>query len=156
MQTKFLLMRTWVVGSSILLILLLCSCAPASSATTVLGADQQSLDTAAPTTFNHPGVLDSKAHLDFVKQRLHLGAEPWKSAFTQAMNSTYASLTWTPKPRETVECGPFSNPNNGCSDERADAAAAYTDALIWYISGDARYASKAIEILDAWSAMIKN
>ena len=85
-----------------------------------------------------------------------MGNEPWKSAFTQAMNSKYASLSWTPKPRATVECGPYSNPNLGCSDERADAAAAYTDALIWYISGDARYASKAIQILDAWSAVIKN
>jgi hypothetical protein len=120
------------------------------------GANQQNLSNAAPTTFNHPGVLDSKAHLDLVKQKVHLGTEPWKSAFTQAMNSNYASLSWTPKPRATVECGPFSNPNLGCSDERADAAAAYTDALIWYISGDTRYANKAIQILDAWSATIKN
>jgi hypothetical protein len=157
MQTKFLLRRIWIASSSVLLILLLSSTVPVfPSAPKALAANQQGQAGAAPTTFNHPGVLDSKAHLDFVKQQVHLGAEPWKSAFTQAMNSRYASLSWTPKARATVECGPFSNPNLGCSDERADAAAAYTDALIWYISGDTHYANKAIEILDAWSAVIKD
>jgi hypothetical protein len=42
-----------------------------------------------------------------------------------------------------------SNPNYGCTDERQDAVAAYTDALVWYIAPDARYAQKAIEIMDA-------
>ena len=35
-----------------------------------------------------------------------------------------------------------------------DAIAAYTDALAWYITRDSRYAQKAIEIMDAWSAVI--
>ena len=39
-----------------------------------------------------------------------------------------------PKPRSIVECGSYSNPNNGCTDEREDAIAAYTDALAWYIT----------------------
>ncbi|WP_214319935.1 alginate lyase family protein [Nonomuraea sediminis] len=102
--------------------------------------------------FNHPGVLVSRAQLDFVKA--HLGAEPWKSAWAALRASSYASLSWKPKPRATVECGPSSNPNYGCSDERDDAMAAYTHALQWYLTKDARYAKKAIEIMDAWSAVI--
>ena len=35
-------------------------------------------------------------------------------------------------------------PNNGCTDEREDAIAAYTDALAWYITGNAAYAQKSI------------
>ncbi|HLZ59913.1 MAG TPA: alginate lyase family protein [Ktedonosporobacter sp.] len=119
------------------------------------GSDQQSSKASASSAaFSHPGVLDSKTQLDFVKQQVQQGAEPWTTAFNQAKSSRYASLSWTPKPRAVVECGPYSNPDFGCADERNDAAAAYTDALIWYISGDSRYASKAVQIMDAWSATI--
>ncbi|MEV1171808.1 alginate lyase family protein [Nonomuraea sp. NPDC049784] len=34
------------------------------------------------------------------------------------------------------------------------APAAYTDALVWYITRDSRYAERAIQIMDAWSAVI--
>src|SRR3954468_22998329 len=109
---------------------------------------------AAPATFTHPGVLVSRPQLDFVKAQVKAGAQPWKAAYDQAAASSYASLSRTPKPRAVVECGSYSNPNYGCTDEREDAIAAYTDALIWYISGDARYAQKAINLMDAWSATI--
>jgi Alginate lyase len=109
---------------------------------------------AAPATFTHPGVLVSRPQLDFVKTQVKAGAQPWKAAYDQASGSAYASLSRTPKPRPVVECGSYSNPNHGCTDEREDAIAAYTDALIWYISGDARYARKAIALMDAWSAVI--
>lgn len=109
---------------------------------------------AAPTTFVHPGVDVSRSQLDFARTEVLAGAQPWKGAYDQMMASSYASLSRTPKPRATVECGSYSNPNYGCTDEREDAIAAYTDALAWYVTKDARYAQKAIEIMDAWSATI--
>ncbi|MEU9286743.1 alginate lyase family protein [Streptomyces sp. NPDC048275] len=110
---------------------------------------------AAPAAFAHPGVTVSKSQLDFVRTKVNAGAQPWKGAYDQMMASKYASLTRTPKPRATVECGSYSNPNYGCTDEREDAIAAYTDALAWYITRDERYAKKSIELMDAWSAVIK-
>ncbi len=110
--------------------------------------------TAAPTTFTHPGVLVSQAQLDFVRTQVNAGAQPWKAAYDQMLASSYASLSRTPRPRAVVECGSYSNPNLGCTDERQDAIAAYTDSLIWYITRDSRYATKAIQIMDAWSATI--
>ncbi|UXX95767.1 alginate lyase family protein [Streptomyces sp. AD2-2] len=109
---------------------------------------------AAPATFVHPGVDVSRSQLDFARTEVLAGAQPWKGAYDQMMASSYASLSRTPKPRGVVECGSYSNPNYGCTDEREDAIAAYTDALAWYITKDARYAQKAIEIMDAWSATI--
>jgi hypothetical protein len=109
---------------------------------------------AAPATFTHPGVLVSRPQLDFVRSKVNAGAQPWKAAYDQMMKSSYASLTRTAKPRAVVECGPYSNPNNGCTDEREDAIAAYTLALAWYVTRDSRYANKAIEIMNAWSAVI--
>ncbi|MFI5474283.1 alginate lyase family protein [Streptomyces cacaoi] len=111
---------------------------------------------AAPTTFAHPGVTVSRAQLDFVRGKVDSAAQPWKGAFDQLLASKYASLSRTPKPRAVVECGSYSNPNYGCTDEREDALAAYTDALAWYITRDERYAKKAIELMDAWSAVVKD
>src|SRR4051794_34819359 len=109
---------------------------------------------AAPAAFVHPGVTVSQGQLDFTRSKVNAGAQPWKGAFDAMLASKYADLNPTPKPRAVVECGSYSNPNYGCTDEREDAIAAYTDALIWYISGDARYAQKAIALMDAWSATI--
>ncbi|GAA3002816.1 alginate lyase family protein [Streptomyces drozdowiczii] len=111
---------------------------------------------AAPAAFTHPGVLVSRPQLDFVRSKVQAGAQPWKSAYDQMMGSAYASLSRTAKPRAVVECGSYSNPNYGCTDEREDAIAAYTLSLAWYITQDSRYAQKAIEIMDAWSSVIKD
>jgi hypothetical protein len=136
-MTRRLLLVTMLVGA------LLTGGAPAATAHQV-----------EPFAFAHPGVLVTRAQLDNVRQQLAAGAQPWTSAYNAMRASTFASLSWTPKPRSIVECGPSSNPNLGCSDERNDAVAAYTHALQWYLTRDSRYAQKAIQIMDAWSAVI--
>ena len=110
----------------------------------------------APATFTHPGVGVSRPQLDFVRTKVQAGAQPWTNAFNQARDSKYGSLSRTPTPRAVVECGPYSNPNLGCTNEREDAIAAYTDAVLWYITRDDRYAQKAIQLMDAWSATIQD
>lgn len=126
---------------------------PAVAATKV---DATSAAVQAPAMFTHPGVGVSRAQLDFVRAKVQAGAQPWTTAFNQAKNSTYGSLSRTPKPRAVVECGSYSNPDYGCRDERGDAIAAYTDAVLWYITRDDRYAQKAIQLMDAWSATIRD
>ncbi|MFI6478380.1 alginate lyase family protein [Nonomuraea sp. NPDC050663] len=111
---------------------------------------------AAPAQFTHPGVLLGRAQLDVMRARVRAGAQPWKSAFDQMMAHNLASLSRTPKPRAVVECGSYSNPNHGCTDERQDALAAYTMALAWYVTEDTRYATKAIQYMDAWSATLRD
>lgn len=110
---------------------------------------------AAPATFAHPGALVSRSQLDFVRGQVNAGQEPWASAYKQMISSKYGDLNRQAKPRATVECGSYSDPNNGCTDEREDAIAAYTMALAWYITQDSRYANKAISYFDAWSGTIK-
>lgn len=105
--------------------------------------------------FTHPGVLVSTAQLDFVGDQVDRGRQPWAGAFKAMASSPYASLDWRPKPRPIVECGPVSVPDLGCSDERADATAAYTHALLWYLTADIAHARKAVEVLDAWSGVLR-
>ena len=111
---------------------------------------------AAPAAFVHPGVLVSRAQLDYVRSQVNSGAQPQTSAYQAMMRDGLLSQSRTAHPRSVVECGPYSQPNNGCTDERQDALAAYGNALAWYITPNATYAKKAISLMDAWSAVITN
>lgn len=106
------------------------------------------------SAFVHPGVQVDKGQLDFVKAKLAAHAEPWTGALAAMKRSPFAALTYKPTPRANVECGPVSKPDHGCTDEKNDAIAAYTHALLWYFTGDRAHAGKAIEIMNAWSATL--
>jgi hypothetical protein len=105
--------------------------------------------------FRHPGILVNKAQLDFIRDQVKAGAQPWKTAYDDAM-AGYGSLSRNATPRAVVECGPYSNPNLGCSEEINDATAAYTLAIAWNVTGNEAYARKAIEVMNAWSHMLKS
>jgi hypothetical protein len=106
--------------------------------------------------FVHPGILVDKGMLDFVKGKLAAGAEPWKDALAQASGNSLGSLSYTPHAIATVECGSYSNPDIGCTDEKNDADAAYTQALLWYYGGAQEHADKAIQIMNAWANTLKS
>ena len=108
-----------------------------------------------PTGLIHPGILVDKDMLDFVKAKIAAGTAPWKGALTKIEADNMGSLSYTATPHANVECGPSSNPDIGCSDEKNDVIAAYTHALIWYHTGDQKHAAKAIQIMNAWSAVLK-
>ena len=108
---------------------------------------------AAAQQFQHPGVLVSRAQLDFIKAEVKANVEPFKTEFQRAKDSEYGDLHYKPKgPPATgiIECGSSSHPDFGCKDEDADSAAAYVQALLWYITGNAAYAHNAIQILNAY------
>lgn len=121
----------------------------------VASASTAPVSSYAPTAFRHPGVLVNQAQLDFIKAKVAAGADPWLTAFNQANTSASGSLTYVPHPWATVSCGSASIPNDGCTDERGDAMAAYTHALLWYITGNVAHAQKAVEIMNAWSSTLK-
>ena len=104
--------------------------------------------------FVHPGVVVTRGQLESARARIARGQEPTAAAFDRMMESDYASLSHTASPHDVVECGPHSDPDVGCGDERRDAIAAYTHALAWYFTKDARHARKSVEIMGAWSAQV--
>ncbi len=77
--------------------------------------------------FKHPGVLVSKSQLDFAKSKI--SHEPWKSYYDKMMQMKFSSLSFETKPWKVVECGSYSHPDNGCTDEKDSAISAYTHAL---------------------------
>jgi len=103
--------------------------------------------------FTHPGLLNSKAELDFVKAKITSGAEPWSSSFTKMKNSNFGNLNWVPKPLSVVHAN-WTPTSNDAGIENDDATAAYTQALLWYFTDNETYAQKSVEILNAWSSTI--
>ncbi|WP_329311345.1 alginate lyase family protein [Streptomyces sp. NBC_01262] len=110
----------------------------------------------APQGFRHPGVLLDRGQLDIIRRRVHAGQQPWASAFEAMRASRYGQTGYTPHPRDVVVCPWDNGPSNGCADEREDALAAYTQALLWSVTQDRTHAEAAIRIMDAWSGTLKD
>jgi hypothetical protein len=96
--------------------------------------------------FVHPGARESREELDYVKIQIQAGVQPWKAEFDRIKGSSLASR------------GPhgLSNINSRTSDaeiSRDDAAAAYTQALLWYFTDDVTYAERSIAILNSWAGL---
>lgn len=129
--------------------------------------------------FVHPGVVIDKAQLDYVKINIAAGREPWKAALNELSSSggstktsarptsyRYSSLSYVPAPVKVIQAPSGSNkdwidanPQYGFAavgdvEHLDDARAAYAQALLWYYTGDTRYAAKAIEIMNAWSSTL--
>ncbi|MFI6637987.1 alginate lyase family protein [Streptomyces sp. NPDC050504] len=134
---------------------LLLTAACSSAGTGTRGAAVAAADeSGAPERFSHPGVLVDGAQLRTVREKVAAGAEPWAAAFTAMKASRYADPDYTAQPAKTVACA--SNAGTpACVAEREDAIAAYTQALLWSVTGQEAHAAKAVEIMDAWSAVIK-
>jgi len=105
-------------------------------------------------SLRHPGILVDESMLDSTKRLISRRDESKMRALSAALSSPLSSLEYRPSPREVVDCGPYSRPDFGCSDEVRDAQAAYTHALLWAYQGDERHARKAVQIMDSWADVL--
>lgn len=108
--------------------------------------------------FTHPGVLVTDGQLEAVRKNVTAGKEPWLSAYLDMRDSKYGAYKYRPEPYPSVDCpgdGHTDRPAQGCVQEREDAIAAYTQALLFRMTGKKQHAVKAREIMDAWSAELR-
>jgi parallel beta-helix repeat protein len=108
----------------------------------------------SPQPFVHPGILQTLQDLEFMKQKVAAGEQPWKQAWENLLHQPYSSLDFRPQPVAQVIRGPYGRPTIGGAELSGSANAANSQALQWYITGDAAHAKKAIEILNAWSGVL--
>lgn len=109
-------------------------------------------------TFVHPGMLHSKADFDRIKAKVDAGTQPWMDGWNMLIKNSHAQLSYNPNPvvklirggnsKEEPEADNYSRAMN-------DVAAAYQCAIRWKITGNAAYADKAVQILNAWSSTCK-
>lgn len=102
--------------------------------------------------FVHPGIFNRESDYARMRQKVAEKAEPWYSAWKNLLASPEAQLSWSPRATATVIRG---GTGDNISLMYRDVAAAYQHALIYKISGDIAHASKAVQILNSWSAINK-
>ncbi|MBD3942550.1 alginate lyase family protein [Microbacterium sp. NEAU-LLC] len=122
--------------------------------------------------FTHPGVFDSLDSLETSRKHLFAGDKPWTTIFQQLVSSPYvardapdfsdfasAGAVDPLSSRCSLKdgagcvtyCGSFNVPDVGCTDARMDARAVYAQALMFWYTGNAGYAQRAIAILNAYA-----
>ena len=98
----------------------------------------------AERTFVHPGCSYTQGQLDRMKAMVEAKVEPYYTTYLNLKNSEHASLDRKVSDRGTqIKEGQF----NGTVG--IDGRCAHDLALLWHITGDNRYADKAVEYLNA-------
>lgn len=102
--------------------------------------------------FIHPGIDQTSADMVYMKKQILVGVQPWKTAYDSLKAATKLDIKISPFAH--VVRGPYGKPNIGGDDLSKSANMAYNCALLWYITNDQKYATKAIEILNTWSPVL--
>ncbi|NWJ50321.1 MAG: alginate lyase family protein [Bacteroidetes bacterium] len=110
--------------------------------------------TTSAQKFVHPGVDQTSQDLAYMKSQVLAGKQPWKDAFDRLKTAT--DLDFVVKSFPHVLRGPYGKPNIGGDELSKGSNMAYNCALMWYITQNKAYANKAIEILNAWSPVLKD
>ncbi len=99
--------------------------------------------------FRHPGIHQDKEDLEYLKQQVQAGSQPWLNAFHRLQQEAAKDLD--PTPFAHVKRGPYGKPNIGADQLSGSAKRAYQLALLWYLTGRQAYAEQAIDLLMKWS-----
>jgi hypothetical protein len=94
--------------------------------------------------FIHPGAVNNKADLKFVKAKIRNGEQPWTTMFKQVNDLA------TSGGKPLLDINSKSEDANISMD---DARRAYANALVWSYTGKEVYAKQAILILNGWSEL---
>lgn len=98
----------------------------------------------AERTFVHPGISYTQADIDRMRSLIAAQQEPYYSAFTALKNSSYSSTSGSVSSRGTqIKEGAF----NGTVG--IDGRKAHDLALLYVLTGETKYADKAVQFLNA-------
>jgi hypothetical protein len=109
----------------------------------------------APAVFRHPGVFSSQTELDFIKSKVAANSGPIVQGYNVLAGDSRANLNYNPEPYADV----YVVGSGGSAQEaafRRDAHAAYAHALRWVVTGNVAHRNKAVQILNAWSALFRS
>ena len=100
----------------------------------------------AQKTFVHPGIPFTQSDLDQLK--VNITKEPWLSGYNALKDDYRSQLSFTMR-------GPFAtvtrSPDLNNSPWKIDMVAIHNLTFMYVFTGDAAYAAKATQILDAWA-----
>jgi hypothetical protein len=111
-------------------------------------------ETTGSSGFTHPGVGLTKVILDNMRQQVIDQKEPWYSYYKAMTVSSNASTTITSSNASPTDPSkPASVEVNGKGAFVADGLKAYTQALMFYITGNEVYRANAMQIIRIWEQM---
>ncbi|MFB5760565.1 discoidin domain-containing protein [Paenibacillus medicaginis] len=120
-------------------------------------ADTVEITETSSNGFLHPGIGVTKDILENMRAQIMAKQEPWYSYYKAMLVSSTASKTVTSSNQDA------SNPTKPASDAFdsqgfnsrfiSDGLKAYTQALLYYITGDEAYRANAMHIIRIWSQM---
>jgi hypothetical protein len=107
----------------------------------------------AAGSFVHPGLLLRREDIERVRDAVAAETEPYASGWKRLRMEGRAALSYEPHPFAVVTRTAGAE-GAGNKELRDDANAAFFHAVQFAVSGEPAYASKAMEILDAWSSTL--
>ena len=114
-------------------------------------------ETVDTSGFKHPGIGLTKAILENMRTQVLAQKEPWNAHFNAMLLSSAASKTATSSNRSSADP---TKPANYAFNSKAvnslfiaDGQKAYTQALLYLVTGDETYRGNALRILRIWAQM---
>ncbi|TCC08356.1 putative Ig domain-containing protein [Kribbella soli] len=106
--------------------------------------------------FVHPGLAVSASSLELARKQVRAGVEPWASYYAAMSATTYASRTFSSKNQGTVVDRPSSSAFNSQGIQARfidDAFRAYTQSILYFITGDPVYRENSLKLIRIWAHM---
>ncbi|MGB8453444.1 MAG: putative Ig domain-containing protein [Anaerocolumna sp.] len=111
----------------------------------------------AESGFTHPGIGLTKELLENVRTKVRAGAEPWNTYFNEMLVSSAASSSVNSSNESSSDSsvpGTYAFNSQGVNSKFiADGLKAYTQAVLYYVTGNETYRSNAMHIIRIWSQM---
>lgn len=112
-------------------------------------------ETVSEAGFVHPGIGFTKETLENLRDQVREKQEPWYSYYKELANSSAASTTFKcDNSTDGVTPSSYAYDSQGMKNKaEADGIRAYTQALMYVITGNETYRSNAIRIIRIWEQM---
>ena len=117
------------------------------------------------SAFEHPGGLHTRSQLNFTRQQILAGEEPWASAWSQLLVNAKGRLTEKPSAVADYRVPGYYDDSAMHQEAKTillrDTEAAYTAAMVYALGGNLskserdRYADQVVEILHNWASVNK-